>query len=128
MIVRAGILLFLCCGFASCDPAYHLRYAVVNDSRAPLYCVDKSGSFMKGKPCRIDPDSTVVVYEEAGFGGARQQFRSSKGDVTQRFCFYTDSTCKDSALFQPGKPWKYYVLPKGDNNVRLYLRNSDLSK
>lgn len=128
MIARAGFILSVCFALVACDPAYHLSYAVVNDSRTPFYCVDASGIFEKGKPFRVDPDSSVVVYEEAGFGEGREQFRNSKVEVTARFKFYSDSTCTDSVLLQPGKSWKYYTLPKGGNNVRLYVKNSDFRK
>ena len=128
MIARAGFFLSVCFAVVACDPAYHLSYAVVNDSRTPFYCVDASGIFQKGKPFRVDPDSSVVVYEEAGFGAGREQFRHSKGEVTLRFLFYSDSTCADSVIMHPGKSWKYYALPKGGNNVRLYVKNSDFRK
>jgi hypothetical protein len=126
--MRCVFVLLISIGLWSCDPAYHLSYAVVNESRSTLYCIDSKGSFMQGKPFRIEPDSSVLVYEEAGFGSARAQFRSSKGEVVSRFRFYSDSSCVDSTQIQPRKQWKYHTLPKGDYNVRLYVRNSDFNQ
>jgi hypothetical protein len=123
------VVLFLFSFLAvACDPAYHLSYAVVNESQSPVYCVDSKGTFMKGSVFRVDPDSSVMVYEEAGFGSGKSQFKSSKSEVDNRFRFYSDSTCSDSSLINPRKEWKYHSLPKGDHNVRLYIRNSDLRK
>lgn len=117
-------VVFMACG---CDPAYHLTYAVFNDTGTPVYCVDKTkrgaASIM-----RVEPDSAVTVYEEAGIGFAKTQFRQSKPEVTQRFIFYTDSTLSDSSRIIPEKSWKYYRLPIGDYNARVYIREKDLKK
>lgn len=126
--MRFVLVLLISISAWSCDPAYHLSYAVVNESRSVLYCVDSKGTFMRGKPFAVDPDSSVLVYEEAGFGSARTQFRNSKDEVVTRFRFYSDSSCSDSAQIRPQKQWKYHSLPKGDYNVRLYVRNSDFPK
>jgi hypothetical protein len=125
---RGVILLTLfCLLFISCDPAYHLTYAVFNDTGTPVYCVDKnkrgSSSIM-----RVEPDSAVTVYEEAGIGFAKAQFRQSEPEVAQRFVFYTDSLCTDSLRVIPAKGWKYYRLPLGYYNARVYIREKDLKK
>jgi hypothetical protein len=110
---------------ASCDPVYHLRYAVMNDTGRPLYCVDKT----KDGPAsvvRIEADSFAEVYYEAGIGFARSQFRSSRPEVASRFIIYTDSSLSDSSRIIPRKGWKYYRLPIGDCNARMYIRPKDL--
>lgn len=110
-----------------CDPAYHLRYAVLNDTGRAVYCVDKN----KRGPAsvmRVESDSVVVVYEEAGIGFGKAQFKVSKPEVTQRFVFYSDSTLSDSSQIIPHKGWKYYRLPIGDYNARVYIREEDLKK
>lgn len=113
--------------FAGCDPAYHLQYAVVNDSGQPVYCVDKT---KKGSEAvvRVEPDSAILVYQEFGFGFGKRQFRESKSEVTNRFSVFSDSTLTDSSLIVPRKGWKYYALPIDDYNARLYIRRKDLKK
>lgn len=113
--------------FTGCDPAYHLRYAVLNDTQTPVYCVDKN---KRGKAAvtRVEPDSVIVVYEEAGIGFGKTQFKSSKAEVTRRFVFYSDSALTDSSRIIPRKEWKYYRLPIGDYNARVYIREKDLIK
>jgi hypothetical protein len=111
----------------SCDPAYHLSYAVLNDTGKPIYCKDAT---KKGAASvqRIEIDSGIIVYEEAGFGYAKTQFRESKPEVTTRFSFYTDSTCDTGSRIVPQKGWKYYRLPIGGDNARVYIREKDLKK
>ena len=122
------VVVIICLFLVSCDPAYHLRYAVMNESDVPVYCIDRKGVWMKGVPTRIDPDSSVLVYEEAGYGKERIQFRDSRTEIAGRFILCTDSFCSDTALISPGKDWKLYYLPRGDFNARIYIRNSDLNK
>jgi len=110
----------------SCDPAYHLHYAVLNDTETPIYCVD--GAKRSWSVTRIEPDSAIAVYEEAGIGFAKPQFNQSKSEVMARFQFYTDSTLSDSSRIIPAKGWKYYRLPIGYYNARLYIREKDLKK
>lgn len=112
---------------SGCDPAYHLRYAVLNDTGIPVYCVDKN---KRGQSAvtRVESDSVIVVYEEAGIGYGKTQFKSSKAEVTRRFVFYTDSTLADSSRIIPDKGWKYYRLPIGDYNARVYIREKDIVK
>ena len=121
------LLAMIMLGAYGCDPAYHLHYAVLNDTGTPIYCVDKN---KKGKAAvtRIEPDSLIAVYEEAGIGFAKPQFRDSKPEVTKRFVFYTDSALSDSSLVVPRKGWKYYRLPIGYYNARVYIREKDLKK
>lgn len=111
----------------ACDPTYHLTYAVLNDTGAPVYCVDKSKRGATSA-MRVEPDSLITVYEEAGIGYAKSQFRESKPEVTKRFLFYTDSLCSDSSQIVPDKGWKYYRLPLGYYNARVYIREKDLVK
>jgi len=122
-----GALLGLILLLAGCDPAYHLRYAVLNDTRTPVYCVDKNKRGA-ASVTRVEPDSVIVVYEEAGIGFGKAQFNSSRAEVTQRFVFYSDSTLSDSVQIIPHKNWKYYRLPIGDYNARVYIREKDLGK
>jgi hypothetical protein len=110
----------------SCDPAYHLQYAVMNTTAKPVYCVDKKKG--AASATRIEADSLLVVYEEAGFGFGKRQFKLSKPEVAERFVFYSDSTLSDSSQIVPRKGWKYYRLPVGDYNARVYIREQDLSK
>lgn len=77
---------------------------------------------------RVESDSAVTVYEEAGIGFAKTQFNQSKPEVSQRFVFYTDSLCSDSSRIIPAKDWKYYRLPLGYYNARVYIREKDLKK
>ncbi len=121
------LLAVLMCLIVGCDPAYHLRYAVLNDTSTPVYCVDKN---KKGAAAvtRVEADSVIVVYEEAGIGFGKQQFNESKSGVAQRFVFYSDSTLSDSSQIVPHKNWKYYRLPIGDYNARVYIREKDLDK
>jgi len=109
----------------SCDPAYHLRYAVMNSSGQPIYCVDKQAHGAQAVT-RIEVDSAIQVYEESGFGRGRGQFKESRADVAARFVFYTDSTLSDSSRVIPGKGWKFHPLPIGDYNARVYIRRKDL--
>ena len=111
----------------ACDPAYHLTYAVFNDTGTPVYCVDKNKRGA-ASVMRVESDSAVTVYEEAGIGYAKTQFRQSKVEVTQRFVFYTDSLCSDSLRVIPEKGWKYYRLPLGYYNARVYIREKDIRK
>lgn len=122
-IILAVVLILL----YSCDPAYHLTYAVFNDTGTPVYCVDKT---KRGTTSvmRVESDSAVTVYEEAGIGYAKTQFKQAKPEVTQRFVFYTDSTLSDSSRIVPEKGWKYYRLPIGYYNARVYIREKDLKK
>jgi hypothetical protein len=123
-----GLFLLVTLLFTSgCDPAYHLTYAVLNDTGTPIYCVDKS---KRGATSvmRVEPDSAIIVYEEAGIGFAKTQFRESKPEVTRRFVYYTDSTLADSVQVVPAKGWKYYRLPIGYYNARIYIREKDLKK
>lgn len=113
--------------FVACDPIYHLNYAVMNETDQPIYCVDKSKSGV-GKVVRVEPDSFIQVYFEAGIGWAKPQFRESKPEITKRFVLYTDSTLSDSTQITPRKGWKYYRLPIGGYNARLYIRRSDLRR
>ncbi len=110
---------------SSCDPAYHLSYAVVNDSHRTIYCVDSSGKGAE-TPKAIAPDSALEVYYEIGFGSGREQFKGSRSEVASRFIFYADSTLSDSVRIEPRKGWKYYPLPIGDYNARVYIRDKDL--
>src|ERR1044072_4946019 len=126
--MKKGLLLsVLSVCLVACDPAYHLRYAVMNDTDRPIYCVDKS-KHGAGSVTRIEPDSAIMVYEEAGIGFGKPQFRESKPEVTKRFVFYTDSALSDSSQVIPRKGWKYYRLPIGDYNARMYIRRKDLKK
>lgn len=111
----------------SCDPAYHLEYAVMNDTDQPVYCVDrsKSGGSMV---YRVEADSAVMVYEEAGFGFGKTQFHETKPEIEKRFVFYTDSTLADSSRITPAKGWKYYRLPLDSYNARIYIRRKDLKE
>lgn len=118
--VMIGIALII-----GCDPAYHLQYAVVNDTGQRIYCVDKDKSGSKAITT-IEPDSAVVVYEEQGWGLGKSQFRESKPDVTKRFVIYSDSTLADSSQVIPRKGWKYYALPIDDYNARLYISPADI--
>lgn len=77
---------------------------------------------------RVEPDSAIIVYEEAGIGFGKDQFRDSKAEVSQRFSFYSDSSLADSTRIDPSKGWKYYRLPIGDYNARVYIREKDLRK
>lgn len=122
--VAVALLLLLVSG---CDPVYHLRYAVLNDTRRPIYCVDKNKHGVAAVT-RVEPDSAVTVYEEAGIGFGRGQFRQSKPEVAKRFVFYSDSTCSDSTQIIPSKGWKYYRLPVDYYNARVYIREKDLQK
>lgn len=99
----------------------------MNTTAQPVYCVDKN---KKGAQAvtRIEADSVAVVYEEGGFGFAKAQFKLSKPEVAQRFVFYSDSTLSDSSRIVPEKDWKYYRLPIGDYNARVYIREQDLNK
>lgn len=99
----------------------------MNNTAQPVYCVDKN---KKGTAAvtRIESDSVAVVYEEGGFGFGKAQFKLSKPEVAQRFVFYSDSTLSDSSLIVPAKGWKYYRLPIGDYNARVYIREQDLKK
>lgn len=120
-------LLILLVVFAGCDPAYHLQYAVINDSDRPVYCLDKT---KKGDAAvvRIEPDSAILVYEEFGFGFGKPQFKETRPEVANRFAVYSDSTLADSSQIVPRKGWKYYALPIDDYNARLYIRRKDLRK
>lgn len=117
--------IFILVVLVACDPAYHLTYAVVNDSPQTIYCVDRT---KRGAPAFIPiaPDSTLEVYYESGFGNGRGQFKESRADVSSRFTFYADSSLADSSRIVPDRGWKYYPLPIGDYNARIYIRNKDL--
>jgi hypothetical protein len=123
-ITVAAVLLFLVTG---CDPAYHLRYAVLNDTGRTVYCVDKNKRGA-ASVMRVEPDSAIIVYEEMGIGFAKSQFSESKPMVTKRFAFYSDSTLSDSSQIIPGDGWKYYRLPIGYYNARVYIREKDLGR
>lgn len=112
---------------AGCDPAYHLTYAVLNDTGKPIYCKDATRQGVAAIQ-KIEIDSGIIVYEEAGFGYAKSQFRESKPEVTARFTFYSDSACSSESQVVPVKGWKYYRLPIGGDNARVYLREKDLKK
>ena len=122
-ILLPAAIAFSC---AACDPIYHLRYAVINDTGQTIYCADLNKS--PGGVVRIEPDSFVEVYSEAGLGRAKRQFKESKPEVTSRFVFYTDSTLADSSIIKPDKGWKYYRLPIDDYNARVYIRRRDINK
>lgn len=119
-----GLALMVLC-LTSCCRIYHLRYAVMNDTGQPLYCVDKNHNG-PASVIRIESDSFSEVYYEAGIGSARAQFRLSRPEVASRFVIYTDSTLSDSSQVIPRKGWKYYRLPIDDCNARLYIRSKDL--
>ena len=119
------LLTFLALAITSCDPYYRLRYAVMNETGQPLYCVDKTQSGPAAVR-RIEPDSFVQVYYESGIGHARPQFRNSRSEVASRFAVYSDSSLSDSSRIVPSKGWKYYRLPIGDCNARMYIRPTDL--
>lgn len=99
----------------------------MNDTGTPVYCVDKNKRGA-ARVMRVEADSAITVYEEAGFGFAKRQFKESKAEVTSRFLFYTDSSCTDSSQIFPEKGWKYYRLPIDADNVRVYIREKDLKK
>jgi hypothetical protein len=132
LISRGIYFSVLICGFVavfftSCDPAYHLSYAVLNDTGKPVYCKDASKQGLAAVQ-KIEVDSGIIVYEEAGFGHAKSQFKESKQEVTTRFTFYSDSTCSSDSQIIPVKGWKYYRLPIGGDNARMYIREKDLAK
>jgi len=125
VIIRIAIVFLISLTLMSCDPAYHLAYAVVNNSSDTVYCLDKQ------KPgemalIRIDPDSTLEIYSESGFGSGRRQFKESRPEVQSRFLFYSDSTLADSCAIHSTRGWKFYPLPIGVYNARIYIRNRDL--
>lgn len=122
---RTLLLAAVAVSFIACGPGYHLRYAVVNETDRPVYCVDKNRKDASSV-IRVEPDSAVQVYEEMGFGPARPQFRESRTEVSSRFVFYSDSTLSDSSRVLPEKGWKYYPLPIGAYNARVYIRPKDL--
>lgn len=121
-----GILIIGISVLVACSPIYHLKYAVINDTDRPIYCVDLNKA--PGGVVRIEPDSFVQIFDEAGIGRARRQFNESKSEVSHRFMFYSDSTFADSSIITPGKGWKYYRLPIDDYNARVYIRQNDLAK
>lgn len=123
--MRLFVFVFAIVLLAACDPAYHLTYAVVNDSSKAIYCVDKTKSGAASVQVVL-PDSTIEVYSESGFGKGKVQFRESKPDVESRFSFFSDSTLSDSCVVKPRKGWRYYPLPIGAYNARIYIRSKDI--
>ncbi len=111
--------------FLACDPAYHLTYAVLNNSGQTIYVVDRTKQGVKSMQ-KIEPDSAIEVYNESGFGSGRGQFQESRSEVASRFVFYSDSTLNDSSQITPRKGWRYYPLPIGEYNARVYIRKKDV--
>lgn len=111
----------------SCDPAYHLEYAVMNDTDRPVYCLDRTKTGA-ASVIRVEADSVVMVYEEAGLGFGKIQFRETRPEIAKRFEFFSDSTLADSSRIVPSKGWKYYRLPLDSYNARVYIRRKDLQK
>lgn len=105
--------------FAGCHSSYHLAYAVVNETNDTIYVVDRK------KIIAVLPDSSAEIYSESGIGKAKSSYKETKASVTAGLRYYNDSTLCDSCRVQPSGEWKYYALPMGYYNARLYIRSKD---
>lgn len=106
--------------FMGCGPSYHLAYAVVNETSDTIYVVDRK------KVIAVLPDSSAEIYSESGIGKAKSGYNETKAEVTTGLRYYNDSTLCDSCRVKPAGEWKYYALPMGYYNARLYIRSKDL--
>lgn len=106
--------------FFGCEPSYHLAYAVVNETDDTLYVVDRK------KIIAVLPDSSAEIYSESGIGKAKSSYNETKESVTAGLQYYNDSTLCDSCRVKPVAQWKYYALPMGYYNARLYIRSEDV--
>jgi hypothetical protein len=105
---------------AGCSSSYHLAYAVVNETDDTLYVVDRK------KVIAVLPDSSAEIYSESGIGKAKSGYNETKATVTAGLRYYNDSTLCDSCRVKPAGEWKYYALPMGYYNARLYIREKDI--
>ena len=117
-LLLPALLIFLVA--TGCDPAYHLSYAVVNETSDTVYVLDKK------RVIPVYPDSSAEIYQETGFGFAKASYKETKAEVTDGLRYYNDATLCDSCRITPSGEWKYYALPRDDHNARLYIRSKDL--
>ncbi len=114
--------------FVGCDPLYHVRYIVENDSGKTVYFVNtlEADTILKKNSLKFGDRDTVIT--DSGVGYAKPFFKEGKDAVRKGLVFFSDSSLCDSCMIVPKGIWNYTEKNRCEGNANMIITPDDLKK